>query len=89
MKYAIPEDLVLICHDILHENKTEAEWGKVESDDVFQTERFVGGFDAVEQEFCFSFYEQGTEYWVQVSLKQVRDIVDGSVNTINVRAAES
>ncbi len=89
MEYAIPEELVLICREILKDNKTETEWGRVECDDMFQTERFVGGFDAEEQAFCFSFYEQGTEYWLQISLEQVRDIVDRSVTTIDIRTAES
>ena len=89
MKHAIPEELTLICRDILKENKTEAEWGEVESDDMFQTKNFVGGFDADEGAFCFSYYEQGKEHWFQVSLGQVRDIVDGAVTTVDMRPAES
>lgn len=85
MKRPIPETLALVCREILKINRTEAEWGEIESDDMFQTEDCIGGYDADERAFCFSYYEQGREYWFQISLDQVSDIVNESTTTVNMR----
>lgn len=29
----------------------------IESDDMFQTQNYVGGFDATEMSFCFSYFD--------------------------------
>ena len=33
-------------------------WAKKESSDEFQTKNYCGGFDATENEFCFSYYNE-------------------------------
>ena len=37
---------------------------------MFQEGRYVGGFDADEAEFCFSYHGE-EEYWFQISLDDV------------------
>lgn len=78
-----------ICQGILSENKNPEEWSEIESDDMFQDGGYVGGFDADEAEFCFSLHREDGEFWFQVSLEQIRQIVDGSLQVVDVRPAES
>ena len=88
MKYQVEELFIQICKEILSENKTLEEWKEIESDDMFQNSKYVGGFDAIEMEFCFGMYENKSEYWFQVSLEDVVNIVNGKKSTIDVRPAE-
>ena len=64
MRFSIDAELRAICADILAEGLDEAGWAAVEADDAFQTARYVGGFDADEGAFCFSYYApDGREFW--------------------------
>jgi hypothetical protein len=57
-------DLRAICRQIVSEGKTIEEWGQVESDDTFQRGKYVGGYDATEQQFLFSYHDDmGKEWW--------------------------
>lgn len=61
-------------------------WCEIESDDMFQQGRFIGGFDADEREFCFSYYESSeVEYWFQFSLEAAFKISKGVKLSINGR----
>ncbi|WP_051327232.1 hypothetical protein [Desulfatibacillum aliphaticivorans] len=65
------------------------EWTGIESDDMFQTASFCGGYDADENAFCFSFFSKsGKEYWFQLTIKEITDISNRKVETIEVRAAD-
>jgi hypothetical protein len=72
----ITPELQEICKEIVRENLTEAEWSAIESDDLFQTKSFEGGFDASANEFVFSYYGD-KEYWFQLSIEKVKDIYEG------------
>ena len=50
----VDEELKNICRQILNENKSHKEWDEIESDDMFQSPKYCGGYDAAEQEFTFS-----------------------------------
>ncbi|MCA9117824.1 MAG: hypothetical protein KDA79_22290 [Planctomycetaceae bacterium] len=78
-----------ICQQILDQNKTPDEWSEIESDDMFQHGPYCGGFDATEGEFCFSLYREDGEFWFQVSLEQVRQIVGGRLKYVTIRPSES
>jgi len=71
MTHKINNDFLIICKEILSENKTQTEWAEIESDDMFQRGDYEGGFDATGIEFCFSVYENGQEYWFQSPLSDV------------------
>jgi hypothetical protein len=74
-----------ICHSIVEENLTESEWAEVESCDMFQNGPYIGGFEAIENAFCFSFYdENGVEYWFQMTLEEIKSVADGSVKEVMV-----
>jgi hypothetical protein len=78
MKYQIDTEFMKICKDIIAENKTIDEWLEIESDDMFQSPKYEGGFDSVENAFCFSIYIDSKEYWFQVNLEEVNQILFGS-----------
>lgn len=89
MDYPVDDEFKSICQTILNERKCVAEWAEIESDDMFQTQKYEGGFDADEGEFCFSLHGSGQEFWFQVSLEQVRKITQGEVTTLDIRPAET
>ncbi len=71
MKHFLNEDFFKIVTQIVSANKTLDEWSEMESDDMFQAEGYVGGFDATEEEFCFSVFIDSFEYWFQLSLDDI------------------
>jgi hypothetical protein len=81
MLIPLNEELKNICKEIIEEDKSVEEWAEIESDDLFQTKLFEGGYDATAKEFVFSYYAD-TEYWFQLSLDQVRNIHNGVMQKI-------
>ena len=81
----IKNELVEICKNILEQYKNSSQWDLEESDDCFQTENFTGGWDATEQAFCFSYYENDNEYWFQVNLSQVEQIANAVLTEIKAK----
>lgn len=74
-----------ICNRILRRNFSLQEWQEIESDDEFQTENYCGGFDATENEFCFSYYDNDkNEFWFQCSLSEIEQIVNGKITEIEI-----
>jgi hypothetical protein len=85
----IDTDLKQICSSICAAHKSLEEWRMIESCDYFQQGKYVGGFDATEDAFCFSYYhEDGHEYWFQISLSEVEEIVNEKKTQISLREAE-
>ncbi len=89
MTIPVPHDLIQICSAIHQEKKTEEEWGEIESDDMFQTDTVHGGYEALERAFCFSYYApSGAEFWFQLTLREVGEVLRGEKRVIEVRPAE-
>jgi hypothetical protein len=79
-----------LCREIVVEDRSEEEWAEIESGDMFQTESYVGGFESIEEAFCFSHKaEDGQEHWFQLTLSEVQAIAAGEDRVIPVRPAES
>jgi hypothetical protein len=77
-----------ICRKILAEGRSEEEWAQIESDDMFQTKNYIGGFDATEMEFCFSYFDASRqEFWFQCTLAQIEDIARGQISEVEARLA--
>lgn len=90
MQLPVDEELRSICHEIVERNEPLDEWRATESDDEFQSEHFVGGFDAGEDAFCFSYYApDGTELWFQFTLAEAEEIAAGRRTAVDARAAEA
>ena len=88
MDYQLDDEFRSICRKIVAEEKTEEEWAEIEAADMFQTQKYNGGFDADEAEFCFSAYLADGEHWFQVSLKQAQLMADGKNVVVDMRPAE-
>lgn len=77
MNVPIDQELVNIAKEIVAAGLSLGEWVERESDDEFQSSQYCGGFDADEQEFCFSYYCERGEIWFQLSLDEVFSIAEG------------
>ena len=88
MEHSVDAEFASICRSIVSERRTQEEWAEIESDDMFQTENYVGGFDATEMEFCFSVWIRGIEYWFQVSHDDIADIAAGNLTEYKIGQAD-
>ena len=78
MEIPISPELESICFQIMVKDLTPAQWSENESTDMFQNDEFCGGFNAVENMFCFSYFtENDIEYWFQLSLFDAIQIAKG------------
>ena len=77
-----------ICRDIVGQAKSKEVWRAEESCDEFQTEHFVGGFDATEDAFCFSYYSPEGEKWFQITLEEVGEIASGASPSLSLRVPQ-
>ena len=79
MEIPITKELISICSQIVEKGFSLDQWAEIESDDMFQNKTFCGGFDADENEFCFSYFdENGQEYWFQFNLSDANEVVKGN-----------
>jgi hypothetical protein len=87
----VPDDEFLaICREIAMTDHGEDEWAEIESDDMFQTDSYTGGYDATEEAFTFSYYApDGEEYWFQLTLAEVKALAAGQQVAIEGRPAGS
>jgi len=89
MEIVLTDEFKTICEDIIKENKSDEEWAEIESDDMFQTKSYCGGYDADEEAFCFSSYnENDDEYWFQLNLEEIKKVINGELSTVEARPAE-
>lgn len=90
MNIPITSELAELFGRIVREHHSEDEWAAIESDDMFQTPHFTGGFDSTEREFCFSYYDQeGREFWFQISLKDVSAVLSGTLTSLIGQPADT
>lgn len=89
MEIPILKELRIICAEIDNKNLDASQWSEIESDDMFQSGNFVGGFDADEQEFCFSYNSPNDiEYWFQFNLEIAKKISQGQSPILTGRKVE-
>lgn len=89
MEIPITSELREICLEIPGKGYSEEYWAEIESDDMFQVGSFVGGFDADENEFCFSYFSPNEiEYGFQFDLNVASDISNGLKPNIIGRSSE-
>jgi hypothetical protein len=56
---------------------------------MFQEGPYVGGYDAIEAAFTFSYYaDDHSEYWFQLTLAEIQEVATGTRTTVDIRAAE-
>ncbi|APZ47430.1 hypothetical protein BW723_14550 [Polaribacter reichenbachii] len=87
--HKINNEFILICKEILRENLDLKEWNLIESCDQFQTENYCGGFEGIEDEFTFSFFNKNREeFWFQITLSDIEKVEKGIIKEIAIRKAE-
>ena len=80
----VDDKFLKICSKIMDENLSETEWSEIESDDQFYELPYCGGFDALENAFCFGYYaEDGKEFSIQLTLSEISKIVSGEIKHLN------
>jgi len=85
----VDSELLKICNEILKRDATIEEWILHESSDEFQTKNYCGGFDAIENEFTFSYFnEEREEFWFQLSQANIKEIAHKVVKKVILRKAE-
>jgi len=84
MVHKFEKEFLDICKEIILENKTLSEWALIESDDMFQSGKYEGGFDATAMEFCFSVYLNDIEYWFQLPLDKIPKVYNAEIIEIEV-----
>lgn len=90
MQIPTKKELRSICQSIVAEGLSLDQWAEIESDDMFQSASFCGGFDADEQAFLFSWYANDSkEYWFQLSMEEAVGIATGGSPQIVGRPAEA
>ena len=78
-----------LCAEIVAQALSETEWAERESDDMFQTDHYSGGYDATESAFCFSHHrDDGSEWWFQLSLGDIGRIARGEPVVLDERPSE-
>ena len=86
MQIQIDHEFLTLCEQILKEGHSLEEWREIESDDMFQSAHYLGGFDATEDAFCFSYYDSdGGELWFQLTLSEIMEAVAGELKSIEAR----
>jgi hypothetical protein len=88
MNHKLNSEFYEICKQIVSENKNSSEWAAIESDDMFQSGMYEGGFDATEMEFTFSVYLDDNEYWFQLSLDDVYKIHKMQIDEVDITEAD-
>ena len=89
MQIGVDHELLEIIRAIKSEGKTSEEWEEIKSDDMFQSERFVGGYESIEDGFCFSYYDENQdEHWFQFTLEEVDRILSGDLKVLEARPAD-
>ena len=88
MELKVDDGLRQIAREIVNEEKDDAEWSEIESDDMFQRGPYVGGYDATEQAFTFSYYDAAdNEFWFQLTLDEIKDLAAGKRDAVDMRPA--
>ena len=89
MDIPIEPELRSICQEIQSKALGLLQWSEIESDDMFQQGNFIGGFDADEKAFCFSYFDQNkSEYWFQFGLETAKEISQGYKPVLAGRPAQ-
>ena len=83
------KDMTDIMQEIARMNLSADGWAEIESCDMFQTENLCGGYDALENAFCFSLYDGDKEFWFQFTLEDVQAFNNRSVLKIDLRKADA
>ena len=85
----VDDEIQRICRQIVAQGLDLHQWAQRESDDMFQTEHYSGGYESSDRAFCFSHYDKaGEERWFGLTLEQVGQVARGEAVHIILRTPE-
>jgi hypothetical protein len=79
-------ELIEICRSIAAYDRSLTEWALHESDDEFQSAHLVGGFEASEGLFTFSYFEHSVESWFDLPLETALGVARGEQPRVELRS---
>lgn len=79
---------ILVAKKIVDSNNDGKSWALAESDDMFQEGSYIGGYDADEEAFFFSYFDQEKEYWFQLSMNDITKVALGDIKIIDIRESD-
>jgi hypothetical protein len=91
MKKEIDKELLTICAEIAEYNRTVEEWKAFESGDMFQSKNYCGGFEAEDEAFWFSYYDEkneNKEYYFKLTLDDVEHVIKGQLRNIELLSTD-
>ena len=89
IKHLIGNELISIFKEIINQKLNIEEWSLIESSEQFQTPNYSGGFEATENEFTFSYFDNNrNEFWFQLPLNDIYRIIEGNNVEIYMTKAE-
>ncbi len=88
MEVQVNDELKSICKDIVDENKSAEQWKQSGSGELYQTDNYCGGYEASTGVFSFSLYKDDKEYWFDLQLSAISEIVKGNKKTIECEEVE-
>ena len=88
MTHKFQNEFYQICSKIISEQKTLEEWAEIESDDMFQSGIYEGGFDGTGMEFTFSVFIDGNEYWFQLPLDAIPKTLNKQITEVQLVKAD-
>ena len=85
----IESEFIKILKEIKSQNRVLSKWREIESSDMFQSEKYCGGFDSIEDKFTFSYYaDKKQEFWFEITLEEIDKILKGEINNLEVRKSD-
>ena len=86
MELAIDAELRALCAEVAAWMADEPAWRECESSDMFQSAHYCGGFEADEDAFTFSHYDDaGRERWFTLTPEDVGRVLDGQLAAVATR----
>lgn len=83
----IESELIEILKEIKSESKIPLEWREIESSDMFQSEKYCGGFDSIENKFTFSYYpDKSEEFWFELTIEEIDKMLNGEIKELELRS---
>jgi hypothetical protein len=90
MKLKIDQELLSLIAKIQQANLNEDQWAEIESSDMFQSENYSGGYDADDNEFCFSHFSLNrNEYWFSFTIEDVEAIINNEKKFVEARIPDA
>jgi len=85
MEIKVDEQLKGILEEIKGFDYSVDQWAEIESDDMFQTQSYCGGFDGDAKSFYFRYFTKaGDQFWFDFRLEDITSLLSGAIPVLNL-----